>query len=307
MYCYSTTSKHIPHSYYMFHMHITSILPMQDTEQSYTSDSSEHSEGYFESDWECESDESSEPPSNPLSSAFPKPILQLFFFLLVWQATFKISNAAISILLKFLKYFLAALSNAFQSFQISSLSGYIPITRYSLRKALLLDKVEFTKFIVCPNCDSIFSPDQRQQGGKFISKTCSNKPYPQHPMISRRKECGTQLMRTIRTKSGFVVIPRKIYPYQSINTAIQNLLQRPGFLDVCEKWRARKNVHEFGYMTDIYDGQVWRDYKDFLSEPCNYLLTLNVDWFCPFDATLLEPCTSLSRTFPDIYEITLIT
>ena len=98
-----------------------------------------------------------------------------------------------------------------------------------------------------------------------------------------RKECGTQLMKTVRMKHGTVIKPRKVFPYQSIQKALQNLIQRPGFLQCCEKWRTRKHFRESGYLCDIYDGLVWEEYKEFLSAPYNYLLTLNVDWFCPFE------------------------
>jgi hypothetical protein len=79
------------------------------------------------------------------------------------------------------------------------------------------------------------------------------------------------------------MLPRKVYPYQSITNSIKRLVQKPGFLESCEKWRVRKNMQELGYMTDVYDGQVWKEYEGFLQAPYSYLLTLNVDWFCPFE------------------------
>ena len=51
----------------------------------------------------------------------------------------------------------------------------------------------------------------------------------------------------------------------------------------CELWRKRSNFRSFGYMCDVHDGQIWEEYNDFLSAPFNYLLTLNADWFCPFE------------------------
>ena len=36
-------------------------------------------------------------------------------------------------------------------------------------------------------------------------------------------------------------------------------------------------------MCDIYDGDTWDHYSEFLSVPYNYLLILNVDWVCPFE------------------------
>lgn len=36
-------------------------------------------------------------------------------------------------------------------------------------------------------------------------------------------------------------------------------------------------------MCDVYDGKIWEEYSEFLSAPFNYLLTLNVDWFSPYE------------------------
>ena len=40
-------------------------------------------------------------------------------------------------------------------------------------------------------------------------------------------------------------------------------------------------------MGDVYDGNVWKEFlADFLSSPFSYLLTLNVDWFQPFERSM---------------------
>ena len=238
----------------------------------------------FGSDLDDESHEQIESPSGSLGQ-LPKPLLQLLYFILLWQAAFKISNVAICAFLRFVKFFCLALGKAFQCPPLMTLSNSIPITKKTLQKTLTMKKDDFSEFIVCPKCDSVYSPETCQQpgGGRFVLKKCSYTPYPKHPKVSTRKECGTQLMKTVRMKRGTVIKPRKVFPYQSIQKALQNLLQRPGFLQCCEKWRTRKNFRESGYLCDIYDGLVWEEYKEFLSAPYNYLLTLNVDWFCPFE------------------------
>lgn len=135
-----------------------------------------------------------------------------------------------------------------------------------------MKKDDFSEFIVCPKCDSVYSPETCQQpgGGRFVLKNCSYTPYPKHPKVSMKKECGTQLMKTVRMKHGTVIKSRKVFPYQSIQKALQNLIQRPGFLQCCEKWKNRKKFRESGYLCDIYDGLVWEEYKEFLSAPYNY-------------------------------------
>ena len=64
------------------------------------------------------------------------------------------------------------------------------------------------------------------------------------------------------------------------------LIKKKGFIDKCERWRTREVPD--GYLCDIYDGKTWKhfnslDKNHFLSNPHCYLLTLNVDWFEPFE------------------------
>ena len=66
---------------------------------------------------------------------------------------------------------------------------------------------------------------------------------------------------------------------------MQNFLMRTNFFDSCEVWRSREIIE--GTMQDVYDGQVWRDFQfydnqPFLSEPGNYGLMLNMDFFQPY-------------------------
>ena len=80
-------------------------------------------------------------------------------------------------------------------------------------------------------------------------------------------------MRTFKSKSqtGTVTFyrPIKVFPYQSINSAIINLIQKPDFTKNCESWRDRCNFRYYGYMCDIYDGDTWDHYSEFLSVPYN--------------------------------------
>ena len=76
--------------------------------------------------------------------------------------------------------------------------------------------------------------------------------------------------------------PLKIYPYQSIKSAIAAFVRMLSFIECCELWWRRSNFRESGYLADIYDGDIWSKYRTFLDAPNNYLLTLNIDWFSPF-------------------------
>ena len=80
--------------------------------------------------------------------------------------------------------------------------------------------------------------------------------------------------------------PVKVYPYRSLLSSLTELSTRADILQLCNQWilRTSKNPH---VMVDIYDGQIWKDNlvinsRPFLSQPNNLGLSLNVDWFQPF-------------------------
>ena len=179
--------------------------------------------------------------------------------------------------------FCLALGTAFNCMPLKNATTAMPLTKATLKKILELNEPTFTEYIVCPKCNAIYTPEYCKRSGQFYAVVCSFKTYPNHPHRSRRKECGTQLMRKVRTKAGTVYRPLKIYPYQSIKSAIAAFVRMPSFIECCELWRRRNNFRESGYLTDIYDGDIWSKHKEFLDAPYNYLLTLNIDWFSPFE------------------------
>lgn len=53
--------------------------------------------------------------------------------------------------------------------------------------------------------------------------------------------------------------PFKSYCYKPIQESLQDLVKRPGLEDLCNHWRSRK--HSPGFLTDIYDGNVWKEFQ----------------------------------------------
>ncbi len=103
------------------------------------------------------------------------------------------------------------------------------------------------------------------------------------PHLRQRVPCGTLLLKKQRLKKGYSLVPRKVYSYRSLKRSITELLSRKQFVEKCEHWRRREHLIPSGFLGDIYDGSVWKEFKDnFLSAPHSYLLTINVDWFQPF-------------------------
>ena len=80
--------------------------------------------------------------------------------------------------------------------------------------------------------------------------------------------------------------PIKVYPYKCLKKSIEKLVKREGFLENCEKWR--KRIVPEGFLCDIYDGALRKKFsspekQNFLCSPHYYLLSMNVDWFEPFE------------------------
>jgi len=85
-------------------------------------------------------------------------------------------------------------------------------------------------------------------------------------------------------------VPLKTFPYQSLKTAIADLVGDSKFLTLCDHWRKRSENVPDDILADIYDGAIWKDfnsekYSNFLKYPGNLLLSLNTDWFQPFSRT----------------------
>ena len=94
------------------------------------------------------------------------------------------------------------------------------------------------------------------------------------------------ITKKVKSISGYKLVPIKVYPYKPLESSIKQLVHRKGFIEKCENWRRR--VIPAGFLADIYDRATWKRFdseemNNFLSLPHHYLLTLNVDWFWPFE------------------------
>ena len=221
-----------------------------------------------------------------------EPLWQLVFFLLLWKSIFHISNNALSVLLKFLKYIIWVFGNAFTDSRLHNIASKLPSSSNAAYQFLQIPDDSFIKYVVCPRCDSIYefkdciiTLSRSKQG-----KNCWHVPYPNHPHHSRRKSCDAQLLRKVRCGRGYKFVPIKVYAYQPLHKSLDCLVKCEGFLSSCERWRERAFTISPLHFGDIYDGRVWHEFSSnpsmpFLSTPFCYLLTMNVDWFQPFTRT----------------------
>ena len=178
----------------------------------------------------------------------------------------------------------------------------IPLTMRKLRVMSGIHKlVAFKKLSVCPSCSMSIMPTADAMiwlpDGSCKSRRCTFVEFPVNPILRMRQRCDAVLLKTLKTKNYEKLVPsyRKTFCYIPLKDQIEKLVKRPNFLPLCEKWRERDNIAErFGIMEDIYDGAVWHDFMcldcsgepvAFLSNPNNLLLSLNVDWFQPYERT----------------------
>ena len=163
---------------------------------------------------------------------------------------------------------------------LRSLRDKIPTSLYSLRKRAMLPNAGIRQYCVCPKCDTLYS------GGNHTIQTCTYIQFPNHPHKSRKAACNASLLKTIKSSSSYKLLPRKLYSYNCIIENVKRLMSRPGFMQLCRAWNDR--TVSSGVLTDIYDGGLWNDFRNFqerpfLNFPHNLAFLLNVDWFQPFD------------------------
>lgn len=214
-------------------------------------------------------------------------IIGISVFLNFLHLTFHLSERAMSALLLFLRVLLQYIVSVIGGHPvINALLHMFPKSLYSIRKFIKSD-CEITEFVVCPNCDNIYSFADcvTKYRNEEMSKQCKHIEFPNHKYRSRRSKCNTLLLKQIKVRSKTKLVPRKTFVYRSIISYLRSFVKRKGFLQKCELWR--KRVVPTDTLSDVYDGDVWKDlnYIDgqpFLASPGNFCLTLNIDWFNPF-------------------------
>ena len=144
------------------------------------------------------------------------------------------------------------------------------------------------QYVVCKKCHKLYFLRDCIEGfdARRVSKKCSYQPFPNHPHYHMRKRCGTTLLKTVELVSGRKVFyPFLTYCYLGLECSLASFLRTADFVSACEQWRTRKVPQ--GIYKDVYDGKLWNDFLDynnspFLSEPFNYALMMNIDWFQPY-------------------------
>lgn len=74
--------------------------------------------------------------------------------------------------------------------------------------------------------------------------------------------------------------PLLVYPHISIIDALECLLQRKRFLEMCNEWQKYISIDQ----TKLCDGKLWQEFSQFsfLSHQNGLAFMLNIDWFQPY-------------------------
>ena len=201
-------------------------------------------------------------------------ILQwLLYFILIWQGVCHLCDNGLAWLLHFLLQFLKVLNIHVTGELLTELIAIFRTSLYMVRQFLVLDRDNFTKFVVCPKCTACYQYGEcvREVHGQHIVKRCSRKNY----LCGKMNICNGQLLKRVVLKNRVVkYYPIHYYCCASLINCLEKLLQKPCFPERCEEWRERGHL-ESEQMTDMFDGQLWKDFqryngKDFLNVPRNY-------------------------------------
>lgn len=240
-------------------------------------------------------DEASEDESPTSASSSNIQILYycrlLAIFLLSWQSKFNLSDSAIRALLQFIVILLSLLNKVIGSQLLSALTVALPKSCIQCRSILKISDKTFKKYVSCVKCCSIYSMEEcveKDLRGKQVSKRCPYIRFPTHPQTQYRQICGSLLLKEVKYGHKNFCYPFRTFCWKSIIDTLHGLLSRPGFLQNCEHWRTRYTQSSF--LLDIYDGRIWTDFqvvkgREFLKQPNNFGLMMNIDWFQPFKRT----------------------
>ena len=184
-------------------------------------------------------------------------------FIFLWQYTYNVSDAGISVMIVFLYNFLKLISSLFNFDPIRVLLESCPRSLYQVQKAIGLRDNRLYTFVVCPKCHSVYDHAQciRKVGGSSeVSKRCWYIKYPNHPRQGLRTECGKMLLESVKTRSGNQILrPRRIFCYRPLRDMIACFFQQKEFVYAIQLWRRRNIPHDI--LGDIYDGNVWKTFQ----------------------------------------------
>ena len=243
--------------------------------------------------WDIENDDScddgfssdNEVPDLPLNQDLSQAeerdlVVWILIFMVRLQAKHYIPDAALHCLIKFFYIFFSVVGRT--SSYVATIASLFPKSLYELRQRFVSSQ-KFKRMVVCCKCHSIYDYSEcvEGRGSTKHSRKCSNR---EHKNSSRK--CEQLLLKTVEFSRGNTMLrPFKVYCYRSLTNSLKYLLQCQTFVSCLESWRMRQEVRST--LSDIYDGQLWKDFMyfesiPFLAHPYSLAFAMNIDWFQPY-------------------------
>ena len=154
-------------------------------------------------------------------------------FLCIWSWHCSISDNALDILISFIYAVFKALGTIFPS--LTAFALIFPKSLNLLKNRLCINRDNFTKYVVCPKCESLykFSECHREQFGRTVINNCQYISQENHRQIFRRTPCGQP--KEVTLKNGKKrLYPLKVYCYKSVIDNLKRLVNKPMFRANCE-------------------------------------------------------------------------
>lgn len=218
-------------------------------------------------------------PASPLSFV-------LYLMVVMLRINNHLTDECAEIVMAFLN---AALNLANDPFRFPK--KIITLTRRDQAQKVFCNGI--TYYTVCPTCHQMYLPTSSKKYCNHITKVLSDRT-----VIA----CNESL----HEKSSLAnhLVPRKVYPYNSIISTLKKMFMRPNFVREISKWCSRPSLD--GYLYDIYDGSVFKNFSlgpnlpAFTSQSIfNLMLTLNVDWY-NVDGSSGGSCGSIYMTIQNL-------
>lgn len=135
----------------------------------------------------------------------------------------------------------------------------IPSSVYMLRKFLLIGRDSFDRFIMCPKCTKLYKQADCLNDGDTVLYLLQCYNVLQKSK-TKTKFCSWAMFRKVILKGGDEAFYRIItFCLRSLIESIESIFCRPGYEELCEKWRNRDTITGHAYY--IYDGEVWKSFQ----------------------------------------------
>ncbi|OAD70065.1 hypothetical protein PHYBLDRAFT_71509 [Phycomyces blakesleeanus NRRL 1555(-)] len=183
-------------------------------------------------------------------------------FVVMFTSRYVVNKGAI-VLIKFINKLLTIYE---QDFQLPlSLPGLQCMTGFSAMNK------NVQRFLVCQDCHKVYE------------KSALAPSHCDFMKLGAHSACNCQL--TKKSSSGLQVAKRE-YCYQSVKNALRLLFLRPDFKQKIRQWN--KQLKIINTLCNVYDGDMWKELEEkdgesFVEDPHLLMITLNIDWFQPFD------------------------